>query len=74
MPLQALKTAIEEIGALQVERDQLREDAVLLKTSLRDLQSCRQDNIKLLHQKDGLEDALRKCRQELVERGTRISE
>jgi hypothetical protein len=74
MPLHALKTAIEEIADLEVERDRLREDTILLKTSLRDLQSCRQDNIKLLHQQYGLENALHKCRHALARLESRTSE
>ena len=66
-PLHALKRAIEEIGALEVERDRLREDTSLLAISLEDLQRCRRDNTKLLRQRYGLEDALLKCRKRLVE-------
>ena len=65
-PLHALKTAIEEIWALETERDRLLQDASLLKASLKDLQACRKDNIKLLHQKHGLEDALQKCWERLT--------
>jgi hypothetical protein len=65
-PLHALKTAIEEIWALEAERDRLLEDTSLLKTSLKDLQCCRIDNIRLLHQKYGLEDALQNCRERLL--------
>jgi hypothetical protein len=65
--LHALKTAIEEIADLESERNRLLEDTSLLETSLKDLQSCRKDNIKLLREKYGLEDALKKCWKRLVE-------
>jgi hypothetical protein len=62
----ALKTAIEEIAALEGERNGLLEDTRLLETSLKDLQDCRIDNMKLRRERHGLEDALRKCREGLV--------
>jgi FtsZ-binding cell division protein ZapB len=65
-PLWALKTAIEEIAILEVERDRLAEDASLLKTSLEDLQECRKNNIELLHERNGLGDELRRCRDHLA--------
>jgi hypothetical protein len=64
-PLHALKTAIEEIGALEIERDRLLEDSSLLNTSLKDLQDCRKDYLKLLHRKYDLRDALQKCQEQL---------
>jgi FtsZ-binding cell division protein ZapB len=65
-PLRALKTAIEEIGALEFERDRLAEDTNLLKLSLKDLQECRKNSKKLWHQRNGLQDALQKCQEHLV--------